>query len=254
MKGGRSEGGCARAACTGTAARVYQVRAAIPWRTMCLPPPRKTTNNVSNVANQTFTFRFEGSGSRASTAFGPAIRCSSGSSPPPPASSRPRPRPPSGRSPTSSPPPPPAGTASTPTWCNAVIAVEPGYRAPAQIARHPGPDAVDAGYAARPRRLRGLRPEAERRRRRRLPAPRLTDEFGDRSRPGRLQRRAPPTAATSRLWNASGCHPGPRNGSMGRALPQKHDPPLDPAKRRLAGKCSAQGQRSPRPKVTASKG
>ena len=75
MKGGRScsgssiratrtEGGCAlegsyRAAVHGTAARVYQVRAAIPWRTMCLPPPRKTTNNVSNVANRTFTFSFE---------------------------------------------------------------------------------------------------------------------------------------------------------------------------------------------------
>ena len=62
--GDRTEGGCAlegsyRAAVHGTAARVYQVRAAIPWRTMCLPPPRKTTNNVSNVANRTFTFSFE---------------------------------------------------------------------------------------------------------------------------------------------------------------------------------------------------
>ena len=40
----------------GTAARVYQVRAATPWRTMRLPPPRKTTNNVSSLADRTFTF------------------------------------------------------------------------------------------------------------------------------------------------------------------------------------------------------
>ena len=37
--------------------------------------------------------------------------------------------------------------------------------------RRSGPDAVDAGHAARPWRLRRLRPPAERRRRRRLPAP-----------------------------------------------------------------------------------
>ena len=73
MKGGRSaadrrfgdrtEGGCALEelprSVYGPAARVYQVRATVPWRTMCLPPPRKTTNNVSNVANRTFTFHFE---------------------------------------------------------------------------------------------------------------------------------------------------------------------------------------------------
>ena len=34
---------------------MYQVRTAIPWRTTCLPPPRKTTHNVSTVADRSFT-------------------------------------------------------------------------------------------------------------------------------------------------------------------------------------------------------
>ena len=43
----------------GTAARVYQVRAAIPLEDDVSPTAEDTTNNVSNVANRTFTFRFE---------------------------------------------------------------------------------------------------------------------------------------------------------------------------------------------------
>ena len=54
-----------------------------------------------------------------------------------------------------------------------------------------GPDAVDAGHAARPRRLGRLRPPAECRRRRRLPAPPHRQVRDHRSRPGRLQRRTP---------------------------------------------------------------
>ena len=55
--------------------------------------------------------------------------------------------------------------------------------------RSPGPDAVDAGDATRLRRLGCLRSPAERRCRRRLPAP-SHRRVRDRSRGGRLQRRA----------------------------------------------------------------
>ena len=70
-----------------------------------------------------------------------------------------------------------------------------GVRAIAR--RRPGPDAVDAGHATRPRRLRRLRPPAKRRRRRRLPAP-PHRRVRDRSRAGRLQRPGPaPCGATT---------------------------------------------------------
>ena len=146
----------------------------------------------------------------AAAAFLPPLpRNSCYSWPSSPASSRARPRPARGRSPTSS-PRPPSGRRRRP------LPGARGHRHRVRVPRNraiagrlPGPDAVDGGRAARPRRRRRLRSAAACRRWRRLPAP---THLGvrDRARAGRLQRRALRRAARQR-------HPGIRGDAHLRA-------------------------------------